>query len=77
MTKFHENLKAARIARGYTIDEMSQILEMTTRGYRNYELGAREPKLSDLVKIADFLDVSLDDLIGREILAKDTLVAQK
>lgn len=74
MPTFAENLKQARLNRFCTQDDMSRMLGMTTRGYRNYELGAREPNLSDLVKIADFLNVSLDDLVGREFPAKDPLV---
>jgi len=63
--KFSDNLKAYRLELGMTQFEMATTLGITTRGYRNYELGAREPDLSTLVKIADMLDVSLDDLVGR------------
>lgn len=62
---FSANLKSYRLAACCTQKEMAVFLGITERGYRNYEIGAREPSLSDLVKIADKLQVSLDDLVGR------------
>lgn len=40
-------------------------LEVTTRAYQNYEYGDSEPKLSTLVRMADYFDVSIDYLAGR------------
>ena len=39
---------------------------VTERGYRNYERGVREPVLSTLIALADFYDLSLDELVCRE-----------
>ena len=55
---------------------MAKILGITVRGYRNYELGAREPNLSFLIALADKLDVSLDQLVGRDF-PKDSLMDSK
>lgn len=75
MSVFCDNLKRYRRATGLKQSEMAQILGMTDRGYRNYEIGAREPNLTDLVKIADRLNVSLDDLVGRTFArSQDALV---
>jgi len=63
---FSNKLKEYRLSKGLTQQDMALWLEMTVRGYRNYELGAREPNLSFLIKLADILDVSLDCLVGRE-----------
>lgn len=63
---FCNNLKHFRLAMGCTQKEMAACLGITERGYRNYEIGAREPSLSDLVRIADKLNVSLDALVGRD-----------
>lgn len=72
MIDFGKNLKQIRLAMGATQEQMAMMLDMTTRGYRNYELGCREPNLSDLVKIADFFSVSLDDLVGRDYQPKSS-----
>ena len=63
---FPSNLKHFRQMNALTQKQMADCLGMSERGYRNYEIGQREPNLSDLVKIADLLNVSLDALIGRD-----------
>ena len=67
---FAENLKKYRLTCGMTQADMALHLGMTERGYRNYELGKHEPNLSTLIIIADELQVSLDDLVGRDFSYK-------
>jgi len=64
---FAKNLKTYRLSVCCTQQEMANILGITVRGYRNYEMGTREPSLSFLVLIADKLNVSLDELVGRNL----------
>lgn len=73
---FSNKLKEYRLAIGYTQQEMADLLGITVRGYRNYEMGTREPNLSFLVMLADKLNVSLDDLVGRTF-PKDSLTNVK
>lgn len=68
--EFSKRLKEFRLAIGCTQEELATLLGITTRGYRNYELGAREPNLSFLIALADRLNISLDDLVGREFPKK-------
>ena len=63
---FPKRLKEYRLSRGETQKNFAAFLGMTERGYRNYELGKREPELSVLIRLADLLNVSLDDLVGRK-----------
>ncbi len=63
---FSKKLKQLRLTLGCTQAQMSELLGITVRGYRNYELGAREPELSVLIKLADHFQVSLDELVGRD-----------
>lgn len=70
---FPENLKNYRLMVGMTQKKMAQMLEISERGYRNYENGRNQPSIDDLVKIADLFNVSLDSLVGREF-PKDPLV---
>lgn len=63
--EFSKKLKQLRLALNCTQAEMANLLGVTVRGYRNYELGAREPELSVLIKLADYFNVSLDELVGR------------
>ena len=45
---------------------MAEYLEIAQPSYIRYENGAAELSLENLVKIADFFDVSTDYLLGRE-----------
>ena len=38
----------------------------TLRLYQYYEAGTREPKISSAIKLADYFNVTLDYLVGRE-----------
>ena len=38
---------------------------MTEKAYQNYEVGRQEPKLSIIMRIAEFYKVSIDYLVGR------------
>ena len=40
--------------------------KMSLRGYQNYERGEREPSMTKLVVLADFYEVSIDELVCRE-----------
>lgn len=73
---FSSNLKNYRLATNRTQREMAEFLGISERGYRNYEIGAREPNLSTLIQIADILDISLDDLVGRNF-SKSSLMDSK
>lgn len=65
---FGKRLNEARKQRGYTAQQMADVLEIGLRSYRAYESGDREPSFKTLVMIADYLEVSTDFLLGREKL---------
>lgn len=61
---FHQNLKLARKARGYTQKEISEQLNISISTYCYYENGRRQPNLVTIEKIAHILYVSIDELFG-------------
>lgn len=63
--KFNECLKRQRELYGYTQKQMAELIGIAPRSYQRYESGEREPNIETLVQIADFFEVSLDDLVGR------------
>ncbi len=68
---FSDRLNAVRKDRGYTAQQMADILHTGIRNYRKYESGDAKPTLEALVTIADTLDVSTDFLLCRdEFLAR-------
>ena len=65
MSDFPTRLKAIRRQRGKTQRELAEYLGMKIRSYQFYEGGEREPPIDKLIAIADYLDVSIDELVGR------------
>lgn len=74
------NLKKLRKNLGLTQEEVATKLCLARSTYRNYENNEREPNIETLIKIADYFDVSLDYLCGRQnknLLFIDSLTPQK
>lgn len=61
---FPENLKQARLAKGKKQKEIADFLNVTPSTYCGYESGKRTPDLVKVQKIAQFLDVRMEDLMG-------------
>lgn len=76
---FQENLKYYREKAGYkSAKEFANTLGIPPNTYVGYEVRGREPKFDTLCKIADLLEVSTDDLLGRkEPQLKDNLMKIK
>lgn len=60
-----KRLKQCRKEKGLTQNQVAIYCDITEKAYQNYELMTREPKLTILIKLADFYAVSLDWLTGR------------
>ena len=63
---FSEHLLHLRKAHGLKQTEIAEKLNISWRAYQTYERGEREPTLSTLVALADFYDISLDELVCRQ-----------
>lgn len=69
---FGQRLNQTRKTNKLTAQDMADMLGIGLRSYRAYESGDREPHFDNLVKIADYLDVSIDFLLCRdEFLSKN------
>ena len=63
---FQENLRYYREKAGYKqAKDFAEALNIPYSTYTGYEVRNREPKYETLCKIADILQVSTDDLLGR------------
>ncbi len=65
MEGFAKSLRETRSARGLTQARLAELLTVSPRVYNRWERGAAIPRLDTLVKIAEILEVSLDELVGR------------
>ena len=68
---FNERLKQARLKANLSKASFAKKLGLIYTTYDNYERGTVEPKVSTLIKIADILNISTDDLLGRTPKNKD------
>ena len=61
-----KNLKELREAKGLARTELAYKLGVTEASVSNWESGRGVPHLGMMNRIADLLEVSLDQLVGRE-----------
>lgn len=59
------NLKKIRKEKGISQLKLALDLNMSQNTISRYETGEREPGIAELIKIADYFDVSIDYLVGR------------
>lgn len=61
---FHENLKAARLKKGLSQQEVADMVGIAKSTYSMWETGKREPNLMKIIALTKILDVSGDELLG-------------
>jgi len=65
MPDFKQRLKEIRVEKKLLQKDIATFLEITDRAYQYYETGTRTPDFKGLIKLADYLDCSIDYLVGR------------
>lgn len=66
METFGQRLKALRNGRGISQNELSKYIGVSKSSVNMYERDEREPGFETLEAIADFFNVNMDYLLGRE-----------
>jgi len=66
MSVFSDRLRGLQKTRDVTQVQLAEAIGITDRACRRYEAGENEPTLSVIQGIADFFDVSVDFLMGRD-----------
>lgn len=69
---FKEILRELRMGKKLTQASLAHHLQYGASAITNYESGRNEPDIKNLIKLADFFDVSLDYLIRKEVKSFDT-----
>lgn len=59
------NLLKLRKDNKKTQQDMANLLGIKHSSYQSYESGANEPNIEKLIKLADYFNVSIDYLVGR------------
>lgn len=68
---FAKNLKKHRKRKKMSQEDMAEFIGITRQGYAKYENDESQPPFKVLIKMADFFDVTVDELLGRELPNKD------
>lgn len=63
---FKEHILELRVKRGILQKDIAEAIGVSLQTYQRYEYGTREPRISKLIAIADYYDMSLDELVCRE-----------
>ncbi len=62
---FPEHLLKLRLENNLSQQAVTDEIGIALRTYQYYERGQREPMLTTLIALADFYDLSLDELVCR------------
>ena len=68
-----KNLKKLRTANGISQQKLANILGVSQQSINKYENHDVEPDIATLTAIADYFQVTVDDLIGRQCIDEPTL----
>lgn len=74
MSDFAERLRLLREARQLTQSRLAELIAVDPRAYNRWERGTIAPHLDTLIRIADVLQVSLDELVGRKPLSTESRI---
>jgi transcriptional regulator with XRE-family HTH domain len=74
MANFAQRLEELRTARKLTQIRLAELMEISPRVYSRWETGDATPHFDTIVRLADILSVSLDELAGRKDVASETAI---
>jgi len=66
MAEFKDRIKQLRLDKKLLQKDLAEYLEITVRAYQYYEAGTNFPDFKGLQKLADYFQVSVDYLMGRD-----------
>lgn len=70
-------LKELRKEKKLTQTELATKLNISQKSYSNWESGKAEPTLDNIIKLANILDTTTDELLGRKVNFGDRILNQK
>lgn len=73
MSYFGETLKTLRLGRKMTQDDLASKLKMSKSSISMYENGNRNPDFETLEAVADFFNVDMNFLLGKNLSVEEDL----
>ena len=71
MSFFGRNIKKIRVARKLTQTQFAELFDLKRTAVGAYEEGRAEAKIDTIIKIADYFDLTLDQLLRKEITVNE------
>lgn len=63
---FSDNLKNLRKSQNLDQKKLAEILNVSSKTVSHWETGYTEPSISQLIAIANYFDITLDELMDRK-----------
>ncbi|MCL2697169.1 MAG: helix-turn-helix transcriptional regulator [Oscillospiraceae bacterium] len=67
MKNFAEHLKALRISKNLTQKQLAKEVGLAENVYQRYERDLYKPSFETLIALADYFNITLDELVGRSL----------
>ncbi len=68
---FAENIRILRTEREKSQQDMADYLQITRQAYSYYETGKRQPDYETLLKLGEYFNISVDDLLNEDMSDRD------
>jgi transcriptional regulator with XRE-family HTH domain len=62
---FTERFSVLRETKNFSLNKIAQIIKIAPPSVQRFATGKTQPKLDNLIELADIFNVSLDYLVGR------------
>ena len=69
----HHRIVELRKSKRITQEVLSKKIEVTRSALSQYELGSRQPDYGIIKRMADYFDVSIDYLLGRDVTEESSI----
>lgn len=73
MSYFGKNLKKIRKLKSLSQKDLADVIDLKRGTLGAYEEGRSEPKIDTIVKFANYISISIDDLLRRELTVNELL----
>ncbi len=62
-----EKLRQLRLEKGNTQLDLAKAVDVSVKTVKNWESDINDPDLSHTITIADYYDITIDELVGRDL----------
>jgi len=59
-----KNLRALRLSKGLSQQQLADVIGTTQQSINKYENHSTEPDIDTLIRLADFFEITVDELVG-------------